>query len=149
MEGHQCFHPLGEDIYQLELPSLWESDFMSLDNGFYYRFIAEDAMTSCWKLETEFGDVMQAGYHYKYDFEWDGSLLITHFDSVNRQRACSVGTAFIVVVDEVKCEYLLYAYICPLKQKCESIHVLDICDVSSESKLIINDVCIDLHVNVI
>ena len=86
----------------MPLPSLWESDFLGLDNGHRYRLIAEDALTSCWKLENEFDDIMQAGYYYGYDFEWDGSLLITSFDSVNKNAGCSVGTSFIVIVDEVQ-----------------------------------------------
>ena len=86
----------------MPLPSLWQSDFLGLDNGHRYRLIAEDALTSCWKLENEFHDIMQAGYYYGYDFEWDGSLLITSFDSVNKNIGCSVGTSFIVIVDQVK-----------------------------------------------
>ncbi len=81
---------------------------MGLDNGFRYRLIAEDALTSCWKLENEYGNIMQAGYYYGYDFEWDGALLLTQFDSVNKNAGCSVGSSFLVIVDEVKCELYIY-----------------------------------------
>eukprot|EP01084_Bolivina_argentea_P156115 272059_1 len=100
LEGYQCMHPLGNVVYAIDLPSLFESDFSKLDDGYFSTLIEEDALTSCWKLENEFGDVMQAGWHYGYDFEWDGELLLFRFDSVNKNFGCSVGTIFIVIIDE-------------------------------------------------
>eukprot|EP00483_Globobulimina_turgida_P009783 UN09802 len=93
-------HPQGNVVYTLDLPSLWESDYSKLDDGHYSLLIEEDALTACWKLENEFDDVMQAGWHYGYDFEWDGELLLLRFDSRNKNHGCSVGTMFLVVIDE-------------------------------------------------
>ena len=78
-----------------------------MDDGFNTLLIEEDALTSCWKLDNEFRDTMQAGYVYGYDFEWDGGLLMERFDSVYKNAGCSVGSSFLVIIGEVMCCYFL------------------------------------------
>eukprot|EP01083_Nonionella_stella_P078610 215218_1 len=100
LEGKQCFHPMGNSVYQIPLPSLWESDYSLLDDGFRSILIEENALSSCWKLDNEFGDTAQAGWHYGYDFEWDGALLLSRWDSVLKNHGCKVGSQFMVVLDD-------------------------------------------------
>merc|ERR1719295_993793 len=113
LEGHQCFHPLGHDIFEIPLPSLWTSDFRPEDDGFRSFMIEPGAFTSCWKVDNEFNDTMEAGYLYGYDFEWDGSLLIERFDSVNKNAGCSVGSTMVLMVDE---DLALVTYQCEDKK---------------------------------
>ncbi len=47
---------------------------------------------------------MQSGWTYDLlNVQWDGSLLMTRFDSVNAVPGCKVGSSFLVIVDEVEC----------------------------------------------
>lgn len=53
--------------------------------------------------DNEYGDTMRAGWTYDLlNVEWDGGLLMTRFDSVNGEEGCKVGSAFLVIVDEVE-----------------------------------------------
>ena len=45
--------------------------------------------------------MLKAGYHFAYDFKWNGALLTRKFDSVNNPHGCKTGVEFMVQVEEV------------------------------------------------